>query len=79
MSSFPPSTFSPILKRISTALVDQKATVAIAETTSGGLISAALLSTPGASAWYKGGGVLYTLESRTEWAGWTEEDTKSYK
>ena len=38
----------------------RKETVAVAESSSGGLISAALLSVPGASAYYLGGGVIYT-------------------
>lgn len=39
-------------------------TVAVAESSSGGLISAALLAVPGASAWFLGGGVVYTARSR---------------
>lgn len=39
-------------------------TVAIAESASGGLISAALVAVPGASAYYLGGGVVYTQASR---------------
>ncbi|NNE82694.1 MAG: CinA family protein [Alphaproteobacteria bacterium] len=39
-------------------------TVAVAETSAGGLISASLLAVPGASAYFLGGGVLYTLDSR---------------
>lgn len=39
-------------------------TVAVAESSSGGLISALLLAVPGASAWYLGGSVVYTLPSR---------------
>ncbi len=39
-------------------------TIAIAESSAGGLISAALLSVPGASAYFLGGGVLYTYDSR---------------
>ena len=35
-------------------------TVAIAESSAGGLISAALLAVPGASAYFKGGGTVYT-------------------
>jgi len=36
-------------------------TVAVAESSAGGLISAALLSVPGASAYYLGGTVIYTV------------------
>ena len=42
----------------------QEATVAVAESSSGGLISAALLSVPGASAYYLGGAVVYTARAR---------------
>src|SRR5437868_12862102 len=39
-------------------------TVAVAESSSGGLISAALLGVPGASAYYLGGAVVYTGKAR---------------
>lgn len=39
-------------------------TVAVAESAAGGLISAALVAVPGASAYYLGGGVIYTQASR---------------
>jgi PncC family amidohydrolase len=39
-------------------------TVAVAESSSGGLISAALLSVPGASKYFLGGAVVYTPKSR---------------
>ncbi|HPA39962.1 MAG TPA: CinA family protein [Phenylobacterium sp.] len=39
-------------------------TVAVAESSSGGLISAALLGMVGASAYYLGGGVIYTAKAR---------------
>jgi PncC family amidohydrolase len=42
----------------------QGGTVAVAESSAGGLVSAALLSVPGASAYYLGGGVIYTREAR---------------
>lgn len=44
----------------------------------GGLISATLLSFPGASGYYKGGLTLYTLESRIAFAGWTQDHIKAY-
>jgi nicotinamide-nucleotide amidase len=39
-------------------------TVAIAESSAGGLISAALLAVPGASAYFRGGGVVYTGDAK---------------
>ncbi|MDB5107535.1 MAG: putative competence-damaged inducible protein [Candidatus Binatus sp.] len=36
----------------------------MAESTTGGLVSAAILSAPGASAYYIGGAVVYTLKGR---------------
>jgi PncC family amidohydrolase len=39
-------------------------TVAVAESSSGGLISAALLAVPGASKYYLGGAVVYTPKAR---------------
>lgn len=45
-------------------LKERGETVAVCESSAGGLISAALLSVPGASAYYVGGGVVYTREAR---------------
>ncbi len=47
-------------------LKERGETIAIAETSAGGLISASLLSIGGASAYFLGGGVLYTYESRNK-------------
>lgn len=38
--------------------------VAVVDGATGGLISAALLAMPGASAYFRGGGVIYTLKGR---------------
>jgi nicotinamide-nucleotide amidase len=51
----------------------QDATVAVAESSAGGLVSAALLSVPGASAYYLGGGVIYTREARRALLGVPED------
>jgi nicotinamide-nucleotide amidase len=49
---------------IATLLKERKETVAVAESSAGGLISAALLAIPGASAYFLGGGVIYTQAAR---------------
>ncbi len=54
-------------------LTAQGATVAVAESSAGGLISAALLAVPGASAYYAGGAVIYTRASRRALLGLPEE------
>ncbi|MBT6276142.1 MAG: CinA family protein [Chromatiales bacterium] len=41
-------------------LVERGESVAVSESSSGGLVSAALLAVPGASRYYLGGGVIYT-------------------
>lgn len=53
----------PLAERIATTLKARKQTVAVAESAAGGLISAALLAVPGASAYFIGGSVLYTRKS----------------
>lgn len=53
-----------IAARIGRLLVARGETVAVSESSAGGLISAALLSVPGASAYYLGGAVVYTPKAR---------------
>lgn len=77
--SFPPATFEPLLKKVAAHLLSNKQKISVAETAAGGLISASLLSVPGASGYFAGGVTLYTLPSRIAYAGWTEEDMKKYK
>ncbi|KAI9024695.1 hypothetical protein DFJ74DRAFT_585959, partial [Hyaloraphidium curvatum] len=74
-----PADVAAILSKVTNALKARNETVAVAESSAGGLISAYLLSVPGASAYYRGGAVLYTLQSRLAWGGWTEENVKNYK
>ena len=49
---------------VAALLEARRETLAVAESSAGGLISAALLAIPGASAYFLGGGVIYTLAAR---------------
>ena len=53
-----------IAEEIAERLIARKETIAVAESSSGGLISAALLAVPGASAYFLGGAVVYTRDAR---------------
>lgn len=59
----------PMAASIAEMLFERGETVAICETTAGGLVSAALLAIPGASRYYRGAAVTYTLVARTEFLG----------
>jgi len=63
--------FSPELtdlsRRIGALLRERGETVAVAEGSAGGLISATLLATPRASAYYLGGTVIYTAAAGRAW------------
>ncbi len=59
---------------IADILKARKQTVAVAETSAGGLVSAQLLAVPGASAYFVGGGVLYTGDARAALAGISDSD-----
>ena len=54
----------PLAENIAVMLKDRRENIAVAESTTGGLISAALLSMPGASTYFVGGAVVYTLKAR---------------
>ena len=51
-----------ISERIGAALKARRQTVAVGESSAGGLITASLLAVPGASAWCLGGIVIYTRQ-----------------
>lgn len=54
----------PMAERLGALLKARKETVAVSESSSGGLVSAALLAVPGASAYFMGGVVVYTETAR---------------
>jgi nicotinamide-nucleotide amidase len=53
-----------IAEKIAARLVERRQTIAVAESSTGGLISAALLAVPGASAYFLGSAVVYTRDAR---------------
>lgn len=57
-------------------LKDRGESIAIAESSTGGLISAALLSVPGASEYFIGGGVIYTRAARRGLLDFSELDAQ---
>jgi nicotinamide-nucleotide amidase len=54
----------PLAEQVGQRLKARRETVAVAESSSGGLLSAALLAVPGASAYFLGGAVVYTAKAR---------------
>src|SRR5215472_5749192 len=50
--------------RVGQRLKEREESIAVAESSSGGLLSAALLSVPGASAYFVSGAVVYTAKAR---------------
>jgi PncC family amidohydrolase len=54
----------PLAETIAARLKARRETIAIAESSTGGLISAALLAMPGASAYFLGGAVAYTRQAK---------------
>ena len=60
---------------VGAVLKQRKQTLAIAESSAGGLINAALIAVPGASEYYLGGAIVYTLTGRSALLGLTAQDT----
>ena len=67
-------TLAPLAEALAVELKARGQTVGVAESSSGGLISAALLAVPGASAYFQGGGVIYTAKARMALLGLRRED-----
>ena len=54
----------PLAEKVASLLKERRETVAVSESSAGGLISAALLAVPGASAYFLGGAIVYTRLAR---------------
>jgi PncC family amidohydrolase len=64
----------PAARAIGERLKARGETVAVAESSAGGLVSAALLAQPGASAFFLGGAVVYTKAARAGLLGITDAE-----
>lgn len=60
--------------RVAARLIARKETIAVAESSTGGLLSAALLAVPGASRYFLGGAVVYTAAAREALLGISLDD-----
>lgn len=72
MSALPPLAF--LADRVGAALRQRGETVAVGESSAGGLVSAALLAIPGASAFFLGGAVVYSRRAGKALLGLTKDD-----
>src|ERR1700692_4059301 len=68
-----------IAEKIAAILKERRQTIAVAESSTGGLISAALLSVPGASAYFLGGAVVYTRDARRLLMDYPDEARKGIR
>jgi nicotinamide-nucleotide amidase len=66
-------TLLPLAANVAALLKERKQTIAVAESSAGGLLAASLLAVPGASAYFVAGAVVYTKPARTLLMGITDE------
>lgn len=77
-SQFPPEDVRVLVGEISTILRSRNQTLAISEAACGGLLSAYLVSVPGALDYYIGGKLVYSLKQRLKLSGWSDDDIRNY-
>ncbi|CAN3376020.1 hypothetical protein DIURU_003205 [Diutina rugosa] len=78
MSEFPPPEVQRLVGAIAAILRRRGETLAVSEAACGGLLSAYLVSVPGASDFYIGGKLLYSLKQRLKLSGWTQDDINNF-
>jgi nicotinamide-nucleotide amidase len=72
-------TLLPLAETIAQRLIARRETIAIAESSTGGLVAAALLAVPGASAYFLGGAVVYTKSARAALLGIGDADMQGLR
>jgi len=74
-----PSSLDALGLAVGELLKARKQTIAVSESSAGGLINAALVAVPGASAYYLGGAIVYTGASRKSLLGIRNEEMKGIR
>ncbi len=69
----------PLAGKIAARLIERRETIAVAESSTGGLVAAALLAVPGASAYVIGGAVVYTKAARAALLGINDADMQGLR
>jgi|ERR1035438_9666458 nicotinamide-nucleotide amidase len=69
----------PIAEKIAARLIERRETIAVTESSTGGLIAASLLALPGASAFFLGGAVAYTRAARLALLGIGDADMQGLR
>jgi len=69
----------PLAEKIAPHLIERRETIAVAESSTGGLIAAALLAIPGASGFFVGGAVVYTRTARAALLGIGDADMQGLR
>ena len=75
---FPPDDIERLVTKIAAILRSRKENLAISEAACGGLLSAYIVTVPGASNFYIGGKLVYSLRQRLKLSGCTDEEISSY-
>jgi nicotinamide-nucleotide amidase len=68
-----------VAEKIAATLIERRQTIAVAESSTGGLIAASLLAVPGASAYFLGGAVVYTRDARRILMDISDDDMKGFR
>lgn len=72
-------TLLPLAEKVAAQLKARKETIAVAESSAGGLLAASLLAVPGASAYFIAGAVVYTKPARTLLMGITDDQMRGMR
>ncbi|KAH3668133.1 hypothetical protein OGAPHI_001887 [Ogataea philodendri] len=75
---FPPDEIKILVEEIAQILQSRKQTLSVSEGACGGLLSAYLISLPGASKFFDGSRLIYSLKSRLKLSGWDTDQIRNY-